>query len=1155
MSAPFVHLHLHSEYSLIDGIVRVPELVRRCRELEMPAVALTDYNNVFALPKFYRAALAAGIKPIVGAELNIAADHMNGDSYRVVALCQNREGYKRLSDLLTRAYRFGQRAGVPTVEEGWLSPCALEGMIVLSGGLDGDIGQLVLQGKSGELEQRARFWCQLLDDRFYIELTRVGKPREAAYNDAALALASRLSVPVVATNDVRFVDADDFEAHEARVCVNQGRTLSDPRRPRDYSELQYLRSAEDMQDAFKDLDAALLNSVAIAERCNLDLEFGTYHLPEYPVGDGVGVDQLLCEKAELGMRQRRHDGLIKVDLDDPQVRQSYQSRLDDELAVIKKMGFSGYFLIVADFIDWAKQHEIPVGPGRGSGAGSLVAFVIGITELDPIEYDLLFERFLNPERVSMPDFDVDFCMDRRDEVIEYVASRYGRDRVAQIITHGTMAAKAVLRDVGRVLGVPYGFVDQLAKLVPFDPQMTLTRALDEEPNLKARYEGEEDVKAIIDLALQLEGLARNAGRHAGGVVIAPSALTEYMPLYCEQGSDSAVTQFDMGDVESIGLVKFDFLGLRTLTIIDWAVRDINLSNAATDKEPVNILNIALDDSETFELVQKAQTTAVFQLESRGMKELIKRLKPDSFEDLIALVALFRPGPLQSGMVDDFIDRKHGKAVVKYPHPAVEPILRPTYGVILYQEQVMQIAQVLGGYTLGAADLLRRAMGKKKAEEMAQQREIFVSGAGGNDVAEKDATHIFDLMEKFAGYGFNKSHSAAYALVAYQTAWLKTHHTAAFMAAVLSADMDSTEKVVRLIEECRNIGINIQPPDVNACAFRFSVADGATVHYGLGAVKGVGEAVITAIVREREESGAYVSLIDLCRRNGESRLNRRALEALIKAGALDCFGQSRPHLMAGLDEALQTTEQHMRATASGQSDFFGLDAADSQGAPEQLTQFDNVPAWSDDERLRYEKDTLGLYLTGHPIDKYRDEIAGFASCTLAELKTGKRRVAGLIMAMRVIKTRRGQIAIASIDDKTARVEVTFFRDLFEQNMERLVVDQMIVIEGGCDVDDFSGEYNVQAERVLLLDEARNAFAGAVVLDVDIESLGNGFVDHLKDMIATHPRGDCPVAIEYQTDVSRARLRLGDDWRVQVNDKLLSGLREYVGDERVYVEYAR
>ena len=1155
MTAPrFVHLHVHSEYSIVDGIVRVDALADRCRELGMPAVALTDQNNVFALPKFYRAAQEAGIKPIVGVEVWVTPAAGVAERFRMVLLCQNRAGYRNLSQLLTMAYRFGQHGGIAGIEEGWLHSDAVRGLLVLSGGAAGDVGRLALEGKLDQIKQRLDYWRALLGDRYYVELMRTGREREERYNDAMLECAPGLDVPLVATNDVRFINADEFDAHEARVCIHHGRTIADPRRQRDYSPQQFLRSEDEMCELFADLPAALTNSVNIAMRCNLELEFGTYHLPEYPVGEGVNVDSLLREKTALGLERRFASGAIRVSRADRAQVETYRKRLETELEVIITMGFSGYFLIVADFIEWAKQHEIPVGPGRGSGAGSLAAFGLGITELDPLEYDLLFERFLNPERVSMPDFDIDFCMDRRDEVIEYVAARYGRDQVAQIITHGTMAAKAVVRDVGRVLGFPYGFVDQLAKLIPFDPQMTLDRALHEEPALKRRQDEEEDVRAIMTLALQLEGLARNAGKHAGGLVIAPTALTDFMPLYCEQGSEALVTQFDMNDVEAIGLVKFDFLGLRTLTIIDWAVRDINQRRAEAGEAPIAIDKIPLDDAHTFKLVQTARTTAVFQLESRGMKDLIKRLKPDRFEDMIALVALFRPGPLQSGMVDDFVERKHGRQSLKYAVPTLEPILKPTYGVILYQEQVMQIARVLAGYTLGAADLLRRAMGKKKPEEMAKQREIFVGGAQANGIAESDATYIFDLMEKFAGYGFNKSHSAAYALVAYQTAWLKTHYAAAFMAAVMSADMDSTDKVVRLIEECRALGLTVVPPDVNRCGYRFGVADTKTIRYGLGAVKGVGEAVIEALVTEREAQGVYRDMVDLCRRNSDKRINRRALDALIKAGAFDCFGHSRAVLMTALDQILQITDQHQQAAVSGQSDFFGLATEPTdQAAALNIDYARGVREWSKEELLACEKETLGLYLSGHPIDRYRTELSAFVSASLSELKPGKKRIAGLIMAVRIIKTRRGRMAVLSLDDSTARVEVTVYRDAFERNLDKLVSDALVVIEGECSVDEFSGEHALQAAEIMTIDEARNRLARMLVLNMSESELHNGFVHELESMIAGHANGRCPIAIEYARADSRARLRLGEQWRVNVSEGLLDGLKRHFGAQHVHLEY--
>ena len=784
-----------------------------------------------------------------------------------------------------------------------------------------------------------------------------------------------------------------------------------------------------------------------------------------------------------------------------------------------------------------------------------MAYALGITELDPLDYDLLFERFLNPERVSMPDFDVDFCMDRRDEVIDYVNQRYGRDKVAQIITYGTMAAKAVLRDVGRVLGFPYGFVDQLAKLVPFDPNMTLERALGEEPQLKARDQDEEDVRAIIDLGLALEGLSRNAGKHAGGIVIAPQPLTEFMPLYCEQGSDTAVTQFDMSDVEAVGLLKFDFLGLRTLTIIDWTVREINLGRAAQGEEPLEISRLPLHDVATYKLVQQAQTTAVFQLESRGMKELIKRLRPDAFEDLIALVALFRPGPLQSGMVDDFIDRKHGRAVVKYPHLELEGILKPTYGVILYQEQVMQIAQVLAGYTLGAADLLRRAMGKKKADEMAQQRQTFVDGASARGIDPDISAQIFDLMEKFAGYGFNKSHSAAYALVAYQTAWLKAHYPAAFMAAVLSADMGTTDKVVRLIDECRQLAITVEPPNLNTSEYRFTVADASTIRYGLGAIKGVGEAALMTLAEERKAHGAYRDLFDLCRRNDARKLNRRVLEALIKAGALDTLGARRRGLMTILEQALQAAEQQAKAAALGQSDLFGGASESNAHAALDEAAWSRALAseeWSQPQLLNWEKETLGLYLSGHPIDRYRDELRGLSAQPLVDLKPGRRRAAGFIVALRFTKSRRGRMAILTLDDNTARVEVTVYNEVLEAAVDKLAADRLVIIEGDCALDEFNGEPTLNAQGIQSMDEARQRYARAVVIELEGSAM-NGFADTLQSALKTYGRGTCPVAIEYCTGVARARLRLGDEWRVQATEALLDQLRGAVGQAAIRVEY--
>lgn len=858
----FVHLHLHTDYSLIDGLVRVKPLVSAVAAAGMPAVAITDQHNLFAAVKMYSAALQAGVKPILGADLRLRDPEDSKNSLRFVLLCMNMTGYHNLSRLISRAYTEGQYLGVPMLERDWLNGHT-DGLICLTG-REGLLGRAILNGRHQDALDQAAEWSALFADRFYLELTRTGRDDEERFNQGALAIAAEADLPVVASNDVRFLTPDQFEAHEAKVCIHDGRLLDDPRRPRLYSEQQYLRNPDEMAKLFADIPEAIENSVEIAKRCNLQLTLGEHYLPDFPVPEGLTIEQFFSQESFKGLEKR----LQVLFPDEPAreaARSEYEQRLQIELDVINQMGFPGYFLIVADFIRWAKNNDVPVGPGRGSGAGSLVAYALEITDLDPLAYDLLFERFLNPERVSLPDFDVDFCMDGRDRVIDYVSQHYGRDHVSQIITFGTMAAKAVLRDVGRVLGHPYGFVDQLAKLVPFELKMTLTKALEQEPQLKERYQKEEEVRSLIDLALQLEGLTRNVGKHAGGVVIAPKKLTDYTPLYCEQNGAGLVSQYDKDDVESVGLVKFDFLGLKTLTVIDWAVNNLKTLLSPEDFAKIDIANLPLDDKASYDLLKRCETTAVFQLESRGMKELIKRLQPDNFEEIIALVALFRPGPLQSGMVDDFVNRKHGRAKVDYPHPDLEPVLKPTYGVIVYQEQVMQIAQVLAGYSLGGADMLRRAMGKKKPEEMAKQRQIFLEGAQKRGIDENKAGPIFDLMEKFAEYGFNKSHSAAYALVAYQTAWLKAHYPAAFMAAVLSADMDNTDKIVSLIDECRDMKLNVLPPDVNHSKIKFTVEDANTIRYGMGAIKGVGEAALAGIVAERENGQPFTSLFDFCRR--------------------------------------------------------------------------------------------------------------------------------------------------------------------------------------------------------------------------------------------------------------------------------------------------
>jgi DNA polymerase-3 subunit alpha len=912
---------------------------------------------------------------------------------------------------------------------------------------------------------------------------------------------------------------------------------------------------------FADIPEALQNSVEIAKRCNLQLDLGKNYLPDFPVPSGKTLAGLMTETAKAGLNERlqQHPPIGTGTLADN--LSVYEKRLNDELDMITQMGFPGYFMIVADFIQWAKNNAIPVGPGRGSGAGSLVAYALKITDLDPIEFDLLFERFLNPERVSMPDFDIDFCMERRDEVIDYVARHYGRDHVAQIITHGSMAAKAVIRDVGRVLGFPYGFVDSLAKLIPFEIGITLEKALADSVELRQQYEQEEEVKNLIDMARKLEGLARNAGKHAGGVVISPTKLTDFTALYCEQSGGNLVTQYDKDDVEAVGLVKFDFLGLRTLTIIDWTLQIINTINRRNKQALVDIDVIPRNDGLTYELLKKGDTTAVFQLESRGMKELIKKLKPDCFDDIIALVALFRPGPLESGMVDDYIRVKHG-AKAEYAHPLLEPILKPTNGVILYQEQVMQIAREMAHYTLGGADMLRRAMGKKKPEEMAKQREAFVSGALANNVPEKIATYVFDLMEKFAGYGFNKSHSAAYALVAYQTAWLKTHYPAEFMSAVLSSDMDNTDKVVALIEDCRQMQLVICPPDVNVSEFRFTVNNKKNIVYGLGAIKGVGESAIEEIVNQRIQDGEFADLYDLCKRVDLRKVNRRVLEALCRSGAFDCFDNNRAMHLAELPTILRVAEQHGKMAETGQNDMFGLLEKVDETKTENTGAFTRVDPWPEHEKLGNEKLTLGLYLTGHPIDQYEAEIKQFTHGTIADLQAKmdsargrmSARVAGLVVEVRTRQTKQGKMmGFAVIDDRTGRMELAAFTDTYDKYRNIFVRDKIVVAEGAVSLDEYSGQARLTVEGLYTIEEAREEFAKGIQLIWSVNGHGEDFISSLNRTIQPYKGGRCSVAINYKSNAATANIVLGDSWRVRPTDELVNRLKRLPGMDGVEIRY--
>jgi DNA polymerase III subunit alpha len=1044
------------------------------------------------------------------------------------------------------------------LERGWLEPSVLEGLIVLSGGQEGDIGQAFARGKDEEAARCLARWQGLCGDRFYLEVQRTGRAGEQIYAEAVLDMAQERGVAAVATNDVRFLTRSEFDAHEARVCIHDGALLADTSRARRYSEEQYLKTPAEMAVLFADAPELLVNTVEVAKRCSLEIKLGASMLPAYPVPAGSTTEKYLHEESLRGLGERLEQAQTLLGI----VRDTaiYEERLALELRVICSMGFAGYFLIVADFIRWARENGVPVGPGRGSGAGSLVAFVLGITDLDPIDHDLLFERFLNPERVSMPDFDVDFCMDGRDRVIEYVANKYGRERVSQIITYGTLAAKAVIRDVGRVLGHNYGYVDKIAKLIPFEIGITLDKALAQEEELRRLYDGDAEVRELIELARSLEGLARNAGTHAGGVVIAPSVLTDFTPLYCEEGSTTPVTQFDKDDVEAAGLVKFDFLGLRTLTIIDWAVRDINAEREKAGEPKLIVSALPMDDVATYTLLKSTRTTAVFQLESRGMKDLIRRLQPDRFGDIVALVALFRPGPLQSGMVDDFIARKHDTtgAIIDYLHPDLRPVLEATYGVILYQEQVMQIAQILAGYTLGGADLLRRAMGKKKAEEMASQRAVFVSGSVARGVPEAQATMIFDLMEKFAGYGFNKSHSAAYALLSYQTAWLKAHYPAAFMAAVLSSDMDKTDKVVTLIDECASMNLLVEPPDVNESVYAFRVAGPKSIRYGMGAIKGVGASAVEAIIEERTARGPYQSLPDLCRRVDLTRVNRRVFEALIRSGSLDRIGANRATLTAQLDRAVHLGEQNSRAMSVGQVDLFGLSAAEDS----------SVPDWTETVRLAGERETLGLFLTGHPITPYEPDLKFLVGARLVDVggprpaspkpSAGGERtwsagkpatVAGLVLEIR----RRPNRVTLILDDRTARLEVTLFEETFQQHRDIIVKDAILVIDGSLRFDDFIEAWRLQAKSLMDIDRARERFARRLWLRWPATFDEPGGMNRFEEMLKPYLRGPCGMSVVISRPDYTGRLNLGEAWSVRPTRELLDKLSALVGRDGWHLVY--
>ncbi|MEO5340394.1 MAG: DNA polymerase III subunit alpha [Magnetococcus sp. MYC-9] len=1191
--AEFVHLHVHSGFSLLTSSARVEALIQRAKELRMPALALTDHGNLFAAIPFFTGCCKAGIKPILGAQLYLVADRHDRSVRpdlevrdQLILLCRNQEGWQNLLRLVSAGHLEGSH-DKPRIDFSLLQRHH-RGLIALSAGMKGEVGRWLRAERWEQALQTARALQSLFQVEeepgqplpgFYIELQRHGLEGEEGVNADAIRLAHQLAIPLVASNDIHFIHAEEHRAQDALLCVGLGHTLFEGNRPR-FTERHGFSTPQEMANLFADVPEALANTLHVAQCCNLQLDLGKTILPDYQPPQGEDLDGCLRREAEEGLQRRMQSHVLPgcPPSEWPATQSLYQDRLAYELDVILQMGFSGYFLIVSDFIRWAKKQDIPVGPGRGSGAGSLVAWSLDITDLDPIRYQLLFERFLNPERVSMPDFDVDFCMDNRERVIHYVRDKYGADRVAQIITFGTLQARAVIRDVGRVLEFPYGRVDRIAKLIPMVLGITLQQAIEQEEQLRQLMEAEEDVRDLMQLAIALEGLPRSAGTHAAGVVMANGPLTDMVPLYRDPRSEMPVTQFNMGDVEKAGLVKFDFLGLKTLTVIAEVLALVNQGRSEQGEPSLDIQQIDLTDRETFALLQTGQTRGVFQLESSGMRDILKKLAPDTFEEVIALVALYRPGPLGSGMVDDFINRKHGRIEVSYPLPVLEPILKETFGVILYQEQVMKIAQVLAGYTLGGADLLRRAMGKKKLQEMLSQREIFLAGATANGIAAERAGFVFDLMEKFAGYGFNKSHSAAYALISYQTAWLKAHYPVEFMAATLTCDLLISDKVAIFVHECRELHIAVLPPDVNRSASGFTVereegGRGKAIRYGLAAIKNVGEAAVATLLKIRNQSGPFSSLFDLCRR--VQGLNRRMMEALIKSGACDGLGENRASLLQILPVAMTRGSRKQEAVSLGFRDLF---------AETEEDVVPSVPEFSEQLRLLYEKEALGFYVTGHPMDQYRAELQGYGLKTIAEVKLfgsyshaveepggfhGREgrgdgeagvRMAGMVSARKLHRTKKGdRMAFLTVEDADAQMEVTVFADLYQASAalleessatggtEGTPAGRVLILSGKVE----RGEDGVKllADEILDLEQWRQQQCRELHVATDLLLWTDSVVEQLFALLMVHQGGGCRVVLEVTGEEATATLRLGDACRVMPCQGLLESARLLFGAQAV------
>ena len=1157
----FVHLHLHTAFSLLDGALRLKQLFQRAEEYKMPAIAMTDHGNMFGAVDFFLQAKEHGIKPIIGCEVYVAPKSrfekttisgLSDASYHLILLARNETGYKNLSKMITKAF-FEGFYYKPRIDKELLSQHS-EGLIALSSCLKGELSRLLSIGNIEEAINTASFYKETMGEgNYYLEIQDQGIKGQREITKEIIKIGKKLSIPLVATNDCHYLEQKDARAQEILLCIQTGKTLIDEKRMKFSGDQFYFKSPEEMKTLFKEIPQAISNTIKIAEHCNLDMHFDKIHLPHYDVPQDSTLDSFLGELARHGMEKRLQKKQLLLTVDaksqkkDGDIMSIYKERLAEELKIIKKMNFSGYFLIVWDFIDYSKRNNIPVGPGRGSAAGSLVAYCLGITDIDPLKYGLLFERFLNPERISMPDIDIDFCMNKRSQVIDYVTKKYGKNNVSQLITFGSMSAKAVVRDVGRVFNMPYGDVDKIAKLIPNRLNIKLKEAIKEEPKLKELQTKNEQVKDMLDIALTLEGLPRHASTHAAGVVISPKPLTEFLPLY-KGTNDEVVTQFAMGNIEKLGLLKMDFLGLKTLTVIDMTLKKIN----KIEGKEIVLDSIPLDDAETFKMLSEAKTLGVFQLESRGMRDLLRKMKPNSFEDVIALLALFRPGPLNSGMVDDYIKRKHGTIPEKYDLPQLKNILHETNGVILYQEQVMKLASVLAGFSLGGADLLRRAMGKKKPEVMMELRGKFISGSLQNKIPKEKAGKMFDLIEHFAGYGFNKSHSAAYAIIAYQTAYLKSHYPVEFLASLLTCDMDNTDKIILYINECREMGIQVLPPDVNESFKDFTVVENC-IRFGLAAVKNVGQSAIEAILKAREKQKRFSSLHEFCQKVDQRTVNKRVIESLIKCGAFDSTGAKRWELMNDLADVMESAQRIQKDRELGQKGLFGFDEIYESNHKAENGKT-NVNPWEENETLAYEKETLGFYITGHPLANQKRQLDRFTNCdsqTIAEMNNGRQiNIGGIIIKVRTQMTKKGKImAFITLEDLAGFAEIIVFPDVYKSSESILKTDNTILVKGHKDTS--TETIKIIAKDIIPLSEAAENWTGKIHVNIQTAGLETDFLEKIKSILEAH-RGKNDVLLHLiSPDGKSISMNASSQLKVAPDDKLILEIEELLGKDSIFL----